>query len=191
MLQVVNLTLQRQDKLLFNNLNFVVKRGEILQVLGKNGSGKSSLLMVLASLLLFDSGSVLWDSKVCLQGDKGNTSTYLKDIIYVGHQPPLQPYLSPVENLQLLLAIFKADFSLSFITKILTKLSLSKMIDTPCEQLSKGQCQRVNLARLELQKGKLWILDEPFSTLDEYGIVYLQNLLLSHVSSGGMVVMAT
>jgi len=185
-LQADRLECMRDDRVLFSELSFTVRPGEVLQVEGYNGSGKTSLLRILCGLLLPTRGQVLWSGQAI---DRAR-SEYLARLSYLGHHNGIKGELSPLENL---------DFAATLSPRrpdgdpyaVLAHLALRGFEDVPCRTLSAGQNRRVGLARLLMTRSLLWVLDEPFSSLDRKGMRDLEAIFERHVSHGGMIVLTT
>jgi len=180
----------RGNRELFSKLTFELRPGSALKISGPNGAGKSSLLKILAGLWQPSVGSVTWRGQPLVSGDP----VFLTQLFYLGHQPGIEPLLTPIENCQWQLGIGSAsaiDQRTDKICAALQALGLQAFANIPCERLSKGQCQRLALARLWIQPPLLWILDEPYTGLDEIGRDLLCKRVLEHVQQGGIVVMAT
>ncbi len=187
MLKASNLGYERDNRLLFSNLTFEIKPASMLLVSGKNGVGKSSLLKILAGLWQPSEGSLMWQGR-----DKLQEPAFLSQVLYLGHKLAIQPTLTPIQNLQWLLGITAAEiFSRAQILSALEKVGLEDFERVPCEVLSKGQCQRLALARLWLDPPKYWILDEPMTSLDEAGVELLHQRILMHLEQQGLLVMAS
>ncbi|MEH6403303.1 MAG: heme ABC exporter ATP-binding protein CcmA [Sneathiella sp.] len=182
-LTAVNLRCIRQDRVIFTDLGFSLKAGEILWVQGKNGAGKSSLLRMIAGLLKPASGEIQWQGTSVTEDPDG----YQNQFQYIGHQEALKPVLSARENLQ-----FWADYSGNRdVSAALTQFELEKIADSPVGIMSAGQKKRTNLARLISSPAPLWILDEPVSSLDTHYINLFKQQLEKHVAVGGMALLAT
>ncbi len=179
-----NLECIRSDRLLFSRLSFSLDSGEMLHVEGENGSGKTSLLRILCGLSPPASGEIYWQGNTV----RKNRTRFLENIAYIGHHAGIKGELTPLENLALVLKLHpthsKADLS-----QILADVGLYGHEDVPARTLSAGQRQRIALARLLLQKAILWILDEPFTSLDVKGRAWLQDLLDHHLQRGGMIIL--
>ena len=171
---------------LFSNLMFEIQTGEVLLIRGANGCGKTSLLRIICGLALPESGVVLWDNKNIHQ----EPSEYRTILTYVGHRAGVKLDLTPEENLQLA-AVNQAQENRLSIETTLDQLGLRKQTHLQCRYLSQGQLRRVALGRLWLSGTLLWVLDEPFTALDDNGIADLETLLETHTRHGGMVVMAS
>jgi heme exporter protein A len=186
MLSARNLFCERDDRVLFEGLDFALSEGEILQVQGSNGSGKTTLLRILCGLNDSYEGDIFWHG----QPLKEVRDDFYSALLYMGHKVGVNKVLSPMENLRWSCSLH-AQTTDEEIQSALDKLGLRGFEDSPCYALSAGQQQRVSLARLLINPAKLLILDEPFTTLDVVGVKDLENLLDEHVAAGGSVMVTT
>ncbi|MBP1152455.1 MULTISPECIES: cytochrome c biogenesis heme-transporting ATPase CcmA [Methylocaldum] len=186
-LQARGLECVRSDSLLFSDLNLSVRAGQVLQIEGPNGSGKTSLLRILAGLTPPSDGEVLWRGENIAR----RRSAFLSEVAYLGHQLGLKAELSVEENLRLSLALNGLSFSHESLAEALRTVGLTGREDTPARALSAGQRQRIALARLIMSSAKLWILDEPFTALDVGGVSLVETLLEAHLSCGGLAVLTS
>ena len=187
LLSVIDLECIRGDNLLFSGLDFSLYEGQLMQVEGANGSGKTSLLRILAGLSLSSEGRVLWDGKDIHK----QRSLYFSKVAYLGHTLGVKSDLSPVENLKISLALAGFPFDETAVYRALEQTGLSGKEDVPARSLSAGQKQRVALARLLACPAKLWIMDEPFTALDASGVSLVRALLETHLRRGGLVVLTS
>jgi heme exporter protein A len=171
---------------LFAGLNVGVQPGEILRVEGRNGSGKTSLLRILAGLAQPVCGDVLWHGIRIQQPD----AEYFQNLLYIGHKPGIKFELSAIENLCLSRALFGSR-SENGIEEALYQIGLYGFEDMPAAMLSAGQKRRVALAQLYLTRAPLWILDEPYTSLDVAAVALLEQLFRLHVQAGGMLIMTS
>jgi len=158
----------------------------MLQINGPNGSGKTSLLRILCSLAQPTEGEVLWDG-ISIHAQRQD---YLRQMCYIGHAGGIKPGLSIRENLQVAQALGNTRAGADIATA-LAHFGLPGMEDEPVRNLSAGQRRRVGLARLLLEDCALWILDEPFASLDRQGKATVERLLVEHCDGGGMTVFTT
>lgn len=177
-----NLSCQRGERLLFESLSFSLGAGELVQVVGPNGCGKSSLLNILTGLGRLEAGKVCWNNVDIRDPDSG----YRQSVAWLGHQLGIKSALSPHDNLSFYSKLFSVQAD---IDALLHKVGLLDFADMPCHSLSAGQNRRTALARLLLEQRALWILDEPYSGLDVHGQALLSRLIGEHVSSGGSCIM--
>lgn len=186
-LAVVELECIRGDNLLFTGLNFQLHSHQLLQIEGANGSGKTSLLRILAGLSLASEGEVRWDGLDILK----QRPAYFSQMAYLGHTLGVKADLSPLENLRIALALAGIAFDRDKVCQDLDKVGLAGREDIPARALSAGQKQRVALARLLACPAKLWIMDEPFTALDVSGVALVRSLLEAHLRQGGMAVLTS
>ena len=179
-LQASGLECTRDDRVLFSQLDFALHNGEALLLEGRNGSGKTSLLRILCGIRLPDEGEIRWNgTDINRLGPDYHVHTS-----YVGHRDGNKLDLTPLENLAMARALGRAsDITLQ---QALEKVELYGFEDVPTRNLSAGQQRRLALARLLVTDAELWILDEPFTSLDVHGIELIEQLLAQHTAAGGM-----
>jgi len=188
MFQTVALSGSRGERLLFSDVNVTVKPGTLLAVVGENGSGKTSFLRMLCGLLSPDGGTILWQGKDIRQLKE----LYSAQLTYVGHLNGIKDELTPVENLTVSACLAGDESAGAVVQKALEAVGLVRPVHRlPTRVLSQGQKRRVSLARLWLSTRPLWLLDEPFASLDAAATSYLTQRLHTHLINGGMVVVAT
>lgn len=182
-LVVNNLSCSRDERMLFSGLSFNLQAGQVLLLEGSNGSGKTSLLRILCGLREADCGEISWCGSLIAD------SSYYADMAYVGHADGTKKELTVLENLRFALAInTPGHYS---IEEALQKVQLAGFDDNSVLTLSAGQKRRLSLARLLITHNILWILDEPFTSLDRQGIELIESLIASHVQQGGMVILTS
>lgn len=185
-LETVALSCERDWRLLFERLDLQIVKGEMLQIAGPNGSGKTSLLRLLSGLMQPTAGEVLLQGKT-LESQRGELA---RNLLWIGHAAGIKGLLSAEENLTWLCALHQPA-SRDAIWQAIDAVGLRGFEDVPCHTLSAGQQRRVGLARLYLSPPPLWILDEPFTALDKGGVAQLERHLAFHCEQGGMVVLTT
>ena len=179
-LEASGLSCIRDDRTLFSKLGFRLERGQALILEGRNGSGKTSLLRILCGIRLPDAGTVAWgETDISKLGPDYHVHT-----TYVGHRDGVKLDLTPLENLAMARALGRPnDITLE---TALEKVDLFGFEDVLTRNLSAGQQRRLALARLLVTDTVLWILDEPFTSLDTQGIQIIEDLFDQHTTNGGM-----
>jgi heme exporter protein A len=186
-LQVNNLTCIRGDRRLFTDLSFELQASQLLHLKGRNGTGKTTLQRSLAGLFHPDAGDVLWKGQPIQELGE----IYYQDVLYLGHAPGIKLELSAAENLRTQCGLRGLPVAEDDAWFALQKLGLGGFEDIPARMLSAGQKRRIALARLFVDKARLWILDEPFTALDVAAVDLLQDIIAEHLGEGGMVVLTT
>lgn len=172
---VAGLSLERGGRVLFNNFDLRVERGEILLIEGANGAGKTTLLRSLAGL-----------SEL---GQLGRIARHTDRLLYLGHRPGIKQLLSARENLSWYCHSHGLDSTA--VEEALARVDLHGYEDVLCQNMSAGQQRRVNLARLYLSDADLWLLDEPFTAIDRQGVAALTETLAAQAQRGGAVVLTS
>jgi heme exporter protein A len=184
LLQISDLAVFRGERCLFSGLNFSLAAGQVLQLHGENGSGKTSLLRALCTLLPVEQGTIAWRGEAL----PASRDQYLSEMCYVGHSEAIKGDLTPRENLAFTAALLQSDHA---IEQAAETVGLTQQIDLPCRYLSAGQRRRVALARLLISEAVLWLLDEPLTALDVHGRQLVAQLITDHANNRGAVMFTT
>ena len=166
LLRFDDVTLHRGGRLLFEGLSFTVEPGEAMHVVGPNGTGKSSLLRLAATLLRASRGIV-----------ESAPASLADDHLALDRELPLKRALG-----------FWAAHDLE---GALAMVGLAPLADVPVRLLSSGQAKRATLARVAASARPLWLLDEPLNALDADGAEQLSRLIAQHRATGGAVLVAS
>jgi heme exporter protein A len=172
----------RGGREVFSGLNFTAASGEALAVTGPNGSGKTSLLRIVAGLLTLAAGSISLE-------DGEQELTVAEQAHYLGHRDAMKPALTVLENLA-----FWRDFlggEASNAAESLITVGLDHAAHLPAAYLSAGQRRRLSIARLVAAHRPIWLLDEPTSALDTAGQSLFAALMRDHLARGGLIIAAT
>ncbi|HEX2493523.1 MAG TPA: cytochrome c biogenesis heme-transporting ATPase CcmA [Steroidobacter sp.] len=184
-LNVRALHLWRGDNHLLRGVSFTLASGELLQVVGPNGVGKTSLLRCVAGLMPVESGEIRWGGQTIDQARED----FHQRLAYLAHNNALKPELTALENLRYAIAV-RRSVAGSELGDVLARLQISACADLPARALSAGQKRRLALARILLTQAPLWILDEPITNLDADGVALFESCMAEHLSAGGRVLAA-
>lgn len=183
-LEVVDLSVTRNYRPIFESFSFSLQNGESLYLKGRNGAGKTTSLRVISG------ASQRYQGLIQLNGEdrKELLHYYAREILYIGHQLSLNLDLTAWENLSFLLSLRGEKVTRDQVESVFRLLSLP-LEDRPVRYFSAGQKRRVILARLWLEKrAAIWILDEPFTALDVDSIALLEATMVNHCQQGGAII---
>jgi heme exporter protein A len=184
-----DLACRRGERLVFTGVSFRLPPGGALVLSGANGSGKTSLLRLLAALLAPVGGRLLWgDTPI-----ESDLAGYRTQLHYVGHQDGIKAELTPRETLSFWAALRAPGGTQAapLLDAALAAYALEAVAEWPCRWLSAGQRRRLALARLAVTPAPIWLLDEPTSGLDHQSQLRLECAIAAHRRSGGRVVVAS
>ncbi len=179
-----NLRCFRGERTVFANLSFCCPGGGALLLRGPNGTGKSTLLRLMAGLLKAENGTIAWDGADIADEPEDHNGR----LHYVGHADAVKPVLTVTENISFWAALRPQQAQIS---DALAAFGIDYLADVPGRFLSAGQKRRVTLARIIASPARIWLLDEPTTALDAGAIVDLQREIARHRANGGMVIAST
>ena len=187
MLLANNLSFSRNNVNVFKDINLSIGSGQIKQIKGKNGSGKTTFLKTILNILLPENGEVFWEGK----NIKKNIFNFYKEITLIMDEPSSTKSLTLINNIN-----FWKGFSDSTITDnevllLLQAFKLEKYIHTQVMYLSSGEVKKLELLRLIIEQKKIWILDEPYNHLDEGSIEILNQTFVDHIKKNGIILFAS
>lgn len=187
MLEINDLACTRGDNLLFSGLSFSLSDGELMQVQGENGKGKTSLLRMLCGFLMPAGGEIRWRG----ENIRDLGEDYYAEMIYLGHYNAIKDELNALENLRINAGLAGCEINDKEALAALRYMGLRGRENLPVKVLSQGQRRRVALARLLVSNARLWILDEPLTALDVGAVGLMQELIGAHLAKKGMVIFTT
>lgn len=188
-LTVKGLDCVRGERLVFARVALAVNPGRALLLSGANGSGKSSLLRILAGLLQPAAGTLAWEGEDIAT----DSEAHRRRIAYIGHADPVKPGLTVFENLEFWARLYGLEPD---IEPALYQFGIEQLADLPARYLSAGQRRRLTLARLAVGQNSpagppLWLLDEPAAGLDPGAVAMLANSILAHLANEGVAIIAS
>jgi heme exporter protein A len=192
LLEARGIQIWRAENLIVDEITVQVPQSGVVQIQGSNGSGKTTLLRAIVGLAEIDEGDLFWLGEPIRRVRDDMYSS----LLYLGHKPGISAGLTPYENLISLCPEMKSTTTSDEdlrqrIMGVLAELGIADRIDLPSVALSAGQQRRVALARLKLQDARLWVLDEPLTSLDAEGQGWVKRVIEVHVKAGGAVVFTT
>lgn len=185
LLSATDIHVWRGQRHVLRGLSVKVGAGQAVHVAGPNGTGKTTLLRVLAGLLTPEQGSVHW----CGRPIAADRDGYAAALSYLGHDNALKAELTAVENLEFATGL-RRRLAGGEASDALERVGIARCADLPARALSAGQRRRLAMARVLLAATPLWLLDEPFTNLDAEGTTLLSGLVAGHLDGGGMVLLA-
>ncbi len=182
----IGLACRRGERIVFERLDFALSAGGALVLTGKNGSGKSSLLRLMAGLTTPISGALAWDGADVAD----NPAAHRARLHFIGHADALKPVLTVAESIAFW-AGMHGEGAGGAVEAALDRFGLVALAATPCRLLSAGQRRRVALARLVASPAPLWLLDEPLTGLDSDAVADVLDAIAAHRAGGGRAVLST
>ena len=187
MLLINNLSFSRNRTKIFENLNLSLNNKKIIQIKGRNGSGKTTFLKVILNILEPNNGEIIWKGK----NIKKNIFDFYKQTTFIMDNNTSTRELSVEDNINFWRGLSSSKLNNEEIFELLNKLNIEKYFKTKVMHLSSGESKKLELIRLILEQKKLWVLDEPFNHLDDLSIEILNQTFLDHVNNDGMILFAS
>ena len=187
MIIVKNLSVRRLDKIIFENINLSLSSKSIIILKGKNGSGKTTLLKALINVIEPSVGSIYWKGKLL----KKNLYDFYNNVTYISDKTSSLTKLTVKDNVSIWKKIFLSKLNNSQIETALQTLGLINFLDQKVGTLSLGENKKLELLRLIIENKKVWILDEPFSNLDEDSIKLMKQTFEDHCAQEGAIIFSS
>ena len=187
MLLINNLSFSRNKTKIFENLNLSLNNKGMMQIKGKNGSGKTTFLKVILNILEPESGEIIWKGK----NIKKNIFDFYNQTTFIMDNNTSTRELSVQDNINFWKGLSSSKLNNDEIFELLKKLDIEQYYKTRVILLSSGERKKLELLRLILEQKKLWVLDEPFNHLDDLSIEILNQTFLDHINSDGMILFAS
>ena len=187
MLIVKDLSIERLDKKIFENINLSLSPGNITILKGKNGSGKTTLLKAILNLLEPSFGSIYWKGKLL----KKNLYDFYNHVTYIGDTTSSLKKLTITDNINIWKKFFISKINDAQIETALKTLKLDNYLNKKVGTLSFGETKKLEFLRLIIENKNVWILDEPLSNLDEDSIELLKQTFEDHCSKEGSIIFSS
>ncbi len=181
MLSVKKVSKCFKDKLIINCISFDIEGGEIVSLLGSNGSGKTTTMKLLAGLLLKDKGDILLDDQ----------PLQYKDVGYLPEERSLYYDCTVNQQLDLLASLAKIENKEQLIEYYLKRVNLLDKQDIQISSLSKGNQQKVAMISSLIKPSKILLLDEPFTGLDKDNIHLFESLILEYITQKRIIILSS
>jgi heme exporter protein A len=187
MLLINNLSFSRNKTKIFENLSLSLGNKQIVQIKGRNGSGKTTFLKVILNILEPENGEIIWQGK----NIKKNIFDFYNQTTFIMDNNTSTRELNVIDNINFWRGLSSSKLSNDEIFVLLKKLNIEKYYKTKVMYLSSGEQKKLELLRLILEQKKLWFLDEPFNHLDDLSIEILNQTFLDHINNNGMILFAS
>ncbi len=187
MIIVKNLSVERLDKKIFENINLSLTSGNITILKGKNGSGKTTLLKTILNIIEPSFGSIYWKGKLL----KKNLYDFYNHVTYIADKTSSLTKLTVKDNINIWNKIFLSSINNSQIETALKTLKLENYLNHKVGTLSLGETKKLEFLRLIIENKKIWILDEPLSSLDEDTVELIKQTFEDHVTKEGSIIFSS
>ena len=187
MIIVKDLSVERLDKKIFENINLSLTSGNITILRGKNGSGKSTLLKTILHIIEPSFGTIYWKGKLL----KKNLYDFYDNVTYIADKTSSLTKLTVKDNINIWSRIFFSNINDSQLETALKTLKLENYLNQKVGTLSLGETKKLEFLRLIIENKKLWILDEPLASLDEDSIELMKQTFEDHCSKEGSIIFSS
>ena len=187
MLLANNIIFKRNEKIIFQDLNLSLPPKKIIQITGRNGIGKTTLIKILANIILPTQGDIFWNGKNIYK----NSENFLSNLTLIMDINTSKKDMTVNENIRFWMNIFQSSINNSEIDSLLEMLEIRDYKNTMVKHLSYGEIRKLEISRLIIENKKLWIFDEPYLGLDSSTINTFNETLANHIKNGGMAIIAS
>ena len=187
MLIVKDLTVERLDKKIFENISLSLASGNITILKGKNGSGKTTLLKAILNIIEPSFGSIYWKGKLL----KKNLYDFYNHVTYIPDTTTSLKKLTITDNINIWKKFFISDINNAQIETALRTLKLDNNLNKKVGTLSFGETKKLEFLRLIIENKNVWILDEPFSNLDDDSIELMKQTFEDHCAKEGSIIFSS
>ena len=172
-LNLKGISVEKNDVCILEDINLEIKQGDFLNIYGSNGAGKTTLLKLLSGLTEPTAGDI-----------KFNSDDFMDKVFILGHKNGIKLNLTVLENLQFI----SNNEDIKKIKSIIEKYELTSKMNILTKYLSHGQQKRVALMKAMINDYDVWLLDEPYSGLDQAGEEILDKIIVNHIKNSGVAV---
>ena len=187
MIIVKDLSIQRLEKKIFENISLSLAPGNITILKGKNGSGKTTLLKAILNIIDPSFGSIYWKGKLL----KRNLYDFYNHVTYIPDTTSSLKKLTVKDNINIWKRFFISDTSHKQIETALKTLQLDNYLNKKVGTLSFGETKKLEFLRLIIENKKVWILDEPLSNLDDDSIELMKRTFEDHCAKEGSIIFSS
>ena len=187
MIIVKDLSVERLDRKIFENINLSLMPGNITILKGKNGSGKTTLLKALLNVIEPSFGSIYWKGKLL----KKNLYDFYNNVTYIADTTSSLRKLTIKDNINIWKKFFISKINDSQIETALKTLKLDNYLNKKVGELSFGETKKLEFLRLIIENKNVWILDEPLSNLDEDSIELIKQTFADHSAKEGSIIFSS
>ena len=187
MLIVKDLSVERLDKKIFENISLSLSPGNITILKGKNGSGKTTLLKTILNIIEPSFGSIYWRGKLL----KKNLYDFYNNVTYISDTTSSLKKLTIKDNINIWKKFFNSNINNAQIETALKTLKLGHYLNKKVGTLSFGETKKLEFLRLIIENKNVWILDEPLSNLDEDSIVLMKQTFEDHCTKEGSIIFSS
>tara|TARA_B100000941_G_C28292798_1_gene442395 strand:- start:57 stop:662 length:606 start_codon:yes stop_codon:yes gene_type:complete len=187
MLIVKDLSIQRLEKTIFENISLSLSPRNIIFLKGKNGSGKTTLLKAILNIIEPSFGSIYWKGKLL----KKNLYDFYNHVTYIPDTTTSLKKLTITDNINIWKKFFISDINNAQIETALRTLKLDNNLNKKVGTLSFGETKKLEFLRLIIENKNVWILDEPFSNLDDDSIELMKQTFEDHCAKEGSIIFSS